>query len=227
MNSIVAAATSYSERARAQRDAIFRELFTIHADTRLLDLGSEAGRHIERVLKGTGIEPKNVYIADIDPEAVAEGSRRFGFTPVVIDESGSLPFPDKFFDIVYCSSVLEHVTVPKSQVWTLLSEREFRRRSIGAQKAFAREIERLGKRYYVQTPSRGFPVESHSWLPFVGWLPRRRLLPLLRFTNTFWVKKTNPDWNLLNAEELSGLFEGARIIKERSFGMVKSVTAWK
>ena len=227
MNILVRAATSYSKRARARRAEVFRQLFTIHADTKVLDLGSETGTHIDGVLSGSGIEPSNVYIADIDREAVTEGSRRFRFTPVVIEESGPLPFPDKFFDVVHCSSVLEHVTIPKNDVWTVRSGSEFRRLSIAAQKDFAQEIKRLGKQYYVQTPNRWFPLESHSWLPFVGWLPRRLLIPVLRLTNTFWVKKTTPDWNLLDAKALSRLFEEGAVMKERSFGMVKSVAAWK
>ena len=227
MNFIARYARSYSQRARAKRAEVFRQRFVISADTKLLDLGSEVGAHIADIVAGTDIKPANVYIADIDADAVAEGSRRFGFTPVVINESGRLPFPDGFFDIVHCSSVVEHVTVPKADVWSLRSGREFRHRSEDAQAEFAREIKRVGRQYYVQTPDKWFPVESHSWLPFIGWLPRRLLIPVLKLTNSFWVKQTAPDWNLLDARKLSHLFEGRPVIKERSFGLVKSVTACK
>jgi hypothetical protein len=88
MNILVRAAKRYSERARAGRAEIFRELFKIDEDTKVLDLGSESGVHIQQVLAGSGIKPENVYIADIDREAVDEGSRRFGFIPIVLDESG-------------------------------------------------------------------------------------------------------------------------------------------
>lgn len=191
----------------------------------MLDLGSEDGSHIRSVLHGTAISPKNVYVADINPEAVAAAARRFGFTPVVIGEQGRLPFPDGFFDIVYCSSVIEHVTVPKDRVWELRSGGEFRRRSAERQKSFASEVERLSRQYYVQTPNKWFPIESHTWLPFLGWLPRRLLVPVLRFTNRFWVKKTEPDWNLLDEATMSLLFEGADITHERTLGLSKSVIA--
>jgi SAM-dependent methyltransferase len=227
MNFLVRAATNFSRRARARRAEVFRQLFTINANTKVLDLGSETGQYIEKVLKGTGIEPKNVYIADLNRDAVTEGSQRFGFTPVVIHESGALPFPDGFFDVVHCSSVIEHVTVRKSDVWKVRSGKEFRKSSSAAKRDFAQEVKRLGKQYYVQTPNRWFPLESHSWLPFLGWLPRRLLIPVLRTTNAFWVKKTAPDWNLLGAKALAQLFDDGVILKERSFGMVKSVTACK
>lgn len=227
MNAIVRTAMSFSEHARARRAEVFRRVFEITPDTRILDLGSEAGQHIHDVLAGSGIRPENVFIADIDREAIEDGSRKFGFTPVVIDEAGPLPFPDRFFDIVYCSSVIEHVTLPKRDVWNVKSGREFRRLSRAAQRDFAREISRLGRQYYVQTPNKWFPVESHTWLPFLGWLPRRVLIPLLRLTNRIWVKQTSPDWHLLDAGALSELFDGAPIIVERSGGLVKSVTAYR
>ena len=31
----------------------------------------------------------------------------------MLDESGRLPFPDDHFDIIFCSSTIEHVTVDK------------------------------------------------------------------------------------------------------------------
>lgn len=227
MNFIARFARSYSQNARARRAEVFRQLFTVGPDTKLLDLGSEAGEHIAKLISGSDIVSANVYVADIDADAVAAGARRFGFTPVVINESGRLPFPNGYFDIVHCSSVVEHVTVPKSDVWSLRSGREFRDRSVEAQTAFAQEIKRVGRQYYVQTPDKWFPVESHSWLPFVGWLPRRVLIPVLRLTNAFWVKQTSPDWHLLDARQLSLLFEGRPVVKEKSFGMVKSITACK
>ncbi len=215
----------FSRRSRERRAAIFRNLFSLDQDTKILDLGSETGAAIKAVLEGTPVRPRNVHIADIDAQAVAQGSREFGFTPVVIGEGEALPFPDGFFDIVYCSSVIEHVTVPKTIVWELRSSREFRAASRKRQKAFADEIKRLGKRYFVQTPNRHFPIESHTWLPFIGWLPRRLLIPTLRLTNLFWVKTANPDFHLLDKEEMTRLFEGARILEERAFGLTKSLIA--
>jgi len=227
MNYLARYVTRYSQRARSKRASLFRQEFVIHSDTKVLDLGSETGEHIANVLTETNFIPRNIYIADIDSGAVAEGARRFGFTPVVIDESGKLPFPDQFFDIVYCSSVIEHVTISKNVVWQIRSGRKFKKMSTEAQTRFSQEINRIGKQYYVQTPNKWFPIESHSWLPVVGWLPRRLQVPLLRFTNLFWIKKAVPDWNLLGARDLSILFENSQVEKEKIFGLVKSVTALK
>lgn len=112
-------------------------------------------------------------------------------------EGKPLPFDAGFFDIVYCSSVLEHVTVPKSEIWELTSSSEFRKRALDSQSVFAEEIKRVGKQYFVQTPCRSFPIESHSWLPIAGILPQELAVPLFRQANKIWVKATIPDIYLL------------------------------
>jgi len=210
-----------------KRAAIFRAQFSFDENTKVLDLGSETGSNINMVLQGTPVQPHNVYIADIYASVVEEGRDKFGFVPVVIDESGQLPFEDGFFDIVYCSSVIEHVTVPKEQVWSLTSGKTFKKLSLQRQKVFAVEIQRLGKQYFVQTPYRHFPIESHTLLPFAAWLPRPVLVPLLKFTNRFWLKQTSPDWHLLNKREMGALFQDAHIVTEKSCFITKSIMAVK
>ena len=218
---------AYSQRARARRARLFRERFALTETTRILDLGSETGAAIRAVIEGTAVRPENVYIADIRPDVVLCGARQYGFMPVVVPESGSLPFPDGFFDIVHCSSVIEHVTLPKEEVWRVTSGKQFRREAWARQQQFAAEIRRLGRQFFVQTPYKHFPLESHSWLPFVAWLPRGMLVRLFGLTNRFWVKKTAPDWNLLVRAQLAQLFPDARIVAEKSFGLTKSLMAAK
>src|SRR5690606_41323531 len=94
-----------------------------------------------------------------------------------------------------------------------------------SQQDFAREIARLGKGYFVQTPCKSFPFESHSWLPFVAYVPRPALIPLLSASNRVWIKKTTPDWHLLSESEMRRLFPDATIVKERLGGFTKSLMA--
>lgn len=66
--------------------------------------------------------------------------------PLVIGDGYHLPFADKAFDYVICSHVLEHMEDPK---------------------AFVAEIERVGKRGYIEVPSalseRIFGWNFHHW----------------------------------------------------------------
>lgn len=149
-------------RSRQRRAKMFLDNFNLSSETRILDLGGWNGSHIHAILEGSSISPENVYVADIEEQAVTEAVERFGFVPVVIPEIGQIPFPDKFFDIVFCSSVIEHVTIPKENVWTLVSGQRFREAAKQHQSEFANEIRRLGKGYFVQAPHRWFPFETHS-----------------------------------------------------------------
>jgi hypothetical protein len=220
---ITKTATAYSARQRRRRGAVFLERLQPAPADRILDLGSEDGSHIARIL---GRDYNHIFIADIDEEALERGHRKYGFTPVAIPENGTLPFADWYFDIVFCSSVIEHATVDKTELLQHRSRREFRHAAWARQQRLAEEIRRIGRRYYVQTPYRYFPVESHTWFPaVVVVLPRRLQIRLIDRLNHFWPKKTAPDFNLLTPREMRALFPDAEVLYERSFGLLKSMTA--
>ncbi len=227
MNPLNKIVWKFSAQARKKRAALFRKYFTINEDTKILDLGSENGTNIFNVLQDCNYKPENIYIADIASSAVEEGKKLYGFNAVLIEENGKLPFEDQFFDIVYSSSVIEHTTVPKSEIWNLKNGKAFKKAAFERQKEFAAEIIRLGKQYFVQTPSKTFPVESHTWLPVAGYLPREIFVPALKLTNRFWIKKSEPDFNLLGKKEMKILFPEAEIICESKFGLTKSIMAVK
>ena len=106
------------------------------------------------------------------------------------------------------------------------SRRQFEALALEHQRAFAREIARIGRRYFVQTPYRYFPIDSHMWLPApVAFLPRLVQLQLVRVINRFWIKHTVLDFNLLNRRQLGELFPDAEIVAERWFGLTKSLIA--
>jgi Methyltransferase domain len=221
---LIAAALSYSNRARRKRARVFCHELAPTANDRILDLGSEDGSHIASILP----HRKNVVIADIDSEALELGRRNHGFETVLLDESGRLPFADGEFDIVFCSSVIEHVTVGKERLRDYRTQREFGAAAFEHQRRFAAEIERVGRRFFVQTPNKWFPIESHTWLPLpIVLLPRRLQLPFVAWVNRWWIKGTQLDWNLLTRKQMAELFPSARILVERSLGLPKSLIAIK
>jgi len=170
----------------------------------------------------------NVYTADIVAESLKIGKKRYGFTnSVIIDESGKLPFADKSFDLVFCSSVIEHLTGDKKNV-QFLSSAQFIEAAQTRQRRFASEIRRIGKCYFVQTPHKYFPIESHTWLPvFIVFLPRGIQVRMIDLLNEWWPKKTTPDWSLLTKVSMRELFPDAKIVSEEVFGFTKSLMAIK
>lgn len=211
--------------SRQERAALFRAHFDIGPDTRILDLGGGDGTHVHYLLAGTAARCANVHVADIDSEAVARAAARFGYRPVPLAEGAELPFPDRWFDVVVCSSVLEHVTIPKREIWQERSGARFRRRARIAQRRFALELARVTHGYFVQVPCRGFPVETHSWLPFLDLLPRPLQCRIIHFGNRHWIKKTIPDFHLPGAREMAEYFPAARLVRERCAGFTKSLIA--
>jgi hypothetical protein len=189
---------------------------------RILDLGSEDGSYIASIVPFR----ENVVIADISPQPLERGASRYGFQTLLLDESGRVPVPDGHFDIVFCSSVIEHATVDKDDVYAYRTNADFRAAALPRQRRLAQEIRRVGRGYFVQTPNRYFLVESHTWLPgLIVLLPRRAQIRLICFFNRFWPKVAIPDWNLLTAREMQELFPDAELVRERSLGLTKSLIA--
>lgn len=206
------------------RAALFLRLIQPERGARTLDLGGSDGEFMARVTESADCD---VTIADIDPIGLARARER-GFRTAMLTEGDTLPFDDGAFDIVLCNSVIEHVTVPKSVcVEKRFDNREWIETSLSNQRRFAREIGRVGRRYFVQTPHRAFPIEAHTWLPFVGWLPHQTLVNVVRVTDRVWVKRCGyVDWNLLDEPVMASLFPDARLHVERVLGMPKSIIAY-
>ncbi len=120
-------------------------------------------------------------------------------------------FPDGSFDLVFSNSVIEHVGASDKQ------------------EAFAREVIRLGKSYWVQTPSAWFPIEAHTGLPFYWFYPRQLRDLLLRRS-----QKKLPAWwteyisttRVLSHGRMAELFPNARVSIEFFFGLPKSYIAY-
>jgi ubiquinone/menaquinone biosynthesis C-methylase UbiE len=216
------AAASYRASARARRATIFLQHLNPSDNDRILDLGGGDGSHIASIVPFR----RNVWVADIQAPLLEKARRRFGFHTALLDESGDLPFSDAYFDIVFCSSVIEHVTVDKRDLRLYRSDRKFRRVALERQQKFANEISRVGKSYFVQTPYKYFPIESHTWLPVViELLPRASKIAVIDFSNRFWIKWASPDWHLLSVSQVRRLFPNATLLFERSFGFRKSIMA--
>jgi len=98
----------------------------------------------------------------------------------------NLPFEDGAFDVVFSNAVIEHV-----------GGRERQRR-------FVSEALRVGRRVFLTTPSRAFPVEVHTRVPFVHWLPDRAAS---RLYGTFGIE-SGQDLHLLSPRAFTALFPG-------------------
>lgn len=211
-----------SAKARAKRGVLLHRALSPRAEWQVLDLGSSDGQYLHSIMPNC----KKVCLADVDVEAASAGARAYGYDFVPLVGDGRLPFFDGQFDLVFCSSVLEHATGPKGAASRESDSALFENAAARCQAQFASEIRRISRSYFVQTPYRYFPIDSHTYLPApVALLPRPWLLRLLRVTNRYWIKQTQPDWHLLTRRRMAALFPDAEIVTERFCGLPKSLVA--
>lgn len=189
---------------------LFERTFQISSRSRVLDVGGSP-----LIWDFASVRPQ-LTILNL-PTALPP---RTGSTAFVAADGCRLPFPDASFDIVFSNSVIEHVG----------SRRE--------QQQFASEIARVGRRYWVQTPNRRFPVELHMMLPLVHYLPKPLQRAIVeRFTVWQWLAQPSDaqrrfyinhflyELNLLDRKQLQCLFPAADIVVERFAGLAKSIIA--
>jgi SAM-dependent methyltransferase len=178
-------ASPLAARARRRRHERLFPLAHVRAGQRVLDVGCGAIglRALEPALDITGVDLIEI--------------RGYPGPFVRADASEGLPFTDREFDLVYCSSVIEHVAPARRA-------------------GFAAELRRVGRGWFVQTPAFSFPIEPHSLLPAAHWLP-----PRLR--RAYWRLGASGGWeemSLLSRTEIEALFGPAHA--ERIGPLVKS-----
>jgi len=103
----------------------------------------------------------------------------------VVADGLRLPFADASFDVVHSAAVIEHVG------------------SFARQSAFVRECCRVARiAAFITTPNRWFPIEFHTVLPLVHWLPKPAFRALMRATGRDFFAEEN-NLNLMTADELA------------------------
>ncbi len=142
------------------------------------------------------------------------GDGRFdgGRFNAVEGDAKRLPFTDNAFDIAFSNSVIEHVG------------------SWDEQREFAREARRVGRRLWIQTPARSFPIEAHLLAPYIQYLPKNVQHRIARWTprglmTPDVVHEIVDEVRLLTFREFQQLFPDCHILRERFFGMTKSYIA--
>lgn len=193
-----------SPRFRRERMQMFVERLGIRGDMRVADLG------------GT---PGNWAWSPARPHLTLVNTRVDFFTdglPTVCANAVRCPFKDKAFDVVFSNSLIEHLGTWEEQV------------------RFAAEVRRIGDGYFIQTPNKWFPIEPHYLAPFVQFTPQSLRSWIVRWlTPRGWIEKPSvtecdrmvSEIRLLGERDIKVLFPEAEIIRERFFGLTKSLVA--
>jgi SAM-dependent methyltransferase len=180
-----------SLRSRERKLRLLLDELRPTAETSVLDVGADELGFGE----GDGCGTLNFFEEQYPwPERITalglhEGSGfrdRYPDIAYVQGDACALPFEDGRFDIVFSNAVIEHV-----------GGRERQRR-------FVSEALRVGRRVFLTTPNRRFPLEVHTRLPLVHWLPDALSHPAYRALG----KGGATELHLLTRRSFAALFPG-------------------
>lgn len=204
---------SLATSMRRKRFGMFLELLeSVPRPLRILDVGGTQG-YWER-MAFVGQPDVAIVVLNITPQPVKFDH----FSSVIGDATDLSPFEDQSFDVVFSNSVIEHVG------------------GIEQQRRMAREIERVGRRYFVQTPNYYFPIEPHYLFPGFQWLPLEARAWLLNHFDLGWSKRSPTmeqarqsvgSVQLLRKNEFISLFPRANLYEEKVFGLTKSFVVYR
>jgi hypothetical protein len=154
-----------------------------------LDIGTSDDTGLEsNMLEQLYPHRENITCASLtDGKKIVEAYR--GVNHARIEAGRALPFADNAFDIVYSNAVLEHAG------------------SHDAQRRFIEEMCRVGRRRFLVVPNRFFPIEHHTCLPFVHYLPKSWFRKLLRNTR-FDVWSHEENLNYVSSANLKAMWPG-------------------
>ena len=149
-------ASRVSMRSRERKLQLFLDLLQPGPETTVVDVG------VTDAPFGAGstdnffeaLYPWPGQITGVGHTELERFAAAFPQVRAVRADGRDLPFGDAEFDVGFSNAVVEHVAGGRD-----------------GQRQFVHELCRVARRVFVTTPNRRFPLEVHTLLPFVHWLP--------------------------------------------------------
>jgi hypothetical protein len=111
-----------------------------------------------------------------------------------------IPLKNNTFDVVMSNATIEHVGNDNNQI------------------KFIKESIRLSKKLvFISTPNRYFPIDFHTLLPFIHWLPKKIHRLILKKINLDFFSKENN----LNLLSIKNLREICSILKIKNYKITR------
>lgn len=202
---------SLAAQFRKRRFAFFQSLLShVERPVHILDVGGT-----ETYWKTMELNPDDqVFITLLN---LAQSEVSLPNVTSIAGDARRIQAENASFDVVFSNSVIEHVGTHQDQL------------------QMSNEVRRIGKRYFVQTPNKYFPLEPHFLFPLFQFLPIKVRVLLLQRFRLGWFSST-PDEvkareivesiRLLDRREFLSLFPNARLYEEKIFGLTKSFVAY-
>ena len=185
--------------------------FTEYNDNQsLLDIGTTPSLDSEQnvILEKTKNNKNITCFSDQDCSIL--GKKYSNIKDFIIGDGTNTDLKDMSFDIVHSNATLEHVGSYNNQI------------------AFVKEAWRVSKNHvFIQTPNRFYPIDFHTNLPLVHWLPKKIHRKILKFIGlNFYSSEEN--LNLLSESNLIDIckkldIKKFKIIKHKLFFMTSNL----
>jgi len=200
--------TRFTTGSRQARFELFMRTMRPTPDTSILDVGvNDTEWRSSNFLEASYPWPERITAVGIEPMPTFQ--RLFPEVRFLVADGRDLPFADEAYDVAFSNAVVEHVG---SRV---------------DQRQFVGELVRTARRVFISTPDACIPIDPHTLLPFVHWLPPQLRHRILRLTgNGRWASEDA--LNPLTAAELRRLFPPdvrVRVHRQRLLGIATVLTA--
>jgi len=210
MSIVESLAYRISGKSRERKYRQFLDACAPSKDDSILDVGANVTEYSDT---DNILEKRYPYPGRITAVAMGDTAplvNRYPNIRVISGDGTALPFADSEFDIVYSNAVIEHVGGREQQL------------------RFLRELVRVGRRGYLTTPNRYFPVEIHTRVPLLHLiLSKSAFDAFVRFIGKGWA--TGDYMHLLSRHDLTELFSKSGmkrpiIVPNRFFGFTMTYT---
>ena len=207
--------SSISAKLRTKRFALLKSFLpSTSYPLKILDVGGkETIWSREEFCTPSAINKFQITILNIYQEKTSHPNIK----SIVGDARNMSEFADDEFDVVFSNSVIEHVGDYNDKM------------------LMAKEIQRVGKKYFVQTPNFYFPIEPHFVYPFFQFLPLQIKVWILMHIGRRRKKVDSAEKarniangiQLLTKKQFTKLFPKAIIFEEKFLGLTKSFIAYE
>ncbi len=206
---------SWATNLRNHRLNLFKSLLTtLETPIKILDVGGTL-----EFWKNSGLidSDRDIQLTVLNMNPLEVSGEYLNIKTFVGDARNMKDFADGEFDVIFSNSVIEHVGDYRDQ------------------DLMAREIVRIGKQYFIQTPNLYFPIEPHFVFPLFQFFPRELKFWLVTHFKLGWYERVTDEkaaWELVNEvrllskDEFKSIFPNAAIYQEKVFGLTKSFIAY-
>ena len=196
-------AYKFSGANRAHKFELFNQLVKPTKDNTLLDVGfddeeySATDNYLEKHY------PWPEQITALSDQEPVKFKQRYPHIKALSYDGKTFPFADKEFDFGWSNAVIEHVGDYDKQLH------------------FLSELKRTCQQVYLTTPNRWFPVEVHTRIPLLHFLPKKYFDKILACLGLKWA--TGDYVHLLSYPKIKKLLNEAgiteyTIYKNKLFG---------